>query len=131
MMWDLSKKTKAGQAISEISTAPKISEEEVIANMFRRAPAGSGCDERFPTTILSDELQDLGSAQISRMDKAFRQHSLKMALEGAHVGTAVKLQQIDLASSLYGTLPADFMAGASKTVNMKAGGLMADWDATF
>jgi hypothetical protein len=129
MMWDLTKKAKAGQGVAEI-TAPKISEEEVISNMFRRAPAGSGSDERFPS-ILSDELQDLESAQISRMDKAFRQHSLKMTLEGAHVGTAVKLQQIHLASSLHGTLPADFMAGASKVVNMKAGGLMADWDATF
>ena len=87
-------------------------------------------DERSPS-ILSDDLQDLESAQISRMDKAFRQHSLKMTLEGDYAGTAAKLFRIEQASSLEGTLPANFMNGASKVVNMKAGGLMADWDATF
>ena len=124
MMWDTKK--LGGKAMVEI-TAPKVHDEEEVSNLFRRAPPGSGMDERSPM-ILNDELQDIESASLSRMDKSFRQHSLKMALEGNFMGTEAKLQRIASASAFEGTLPESMGPASMKVASMTAGGLYKDWD---
>jgi hypothetical protein len=124
MMWDTQ---KVGRKSIVETTIPKTQEEEAISTMFRRVPPGSGMDERSPT-VISDELLEIESATISRIDRSFRQNSLKMALEGDFIGSAEKLNRIHLATAS-GILPDTMIAGSSKVASLSAGGLFKDWDA--
>lgn len=124
MMWDTKK--LGGKALVEISP-PKVHDEEVTSNLFRRTPLGSGMDERSPT-ILNDEMQEIESASLFRIEKSFRQQALKMTLEGDYIGTASKLQRIASASAFEGILPESLGLGSTKVASMTAGGLYKDWD---
>ena len=122
MMWDTK---KVGKSVTQ-TTAPKVAEEEVFSKIFRRAPPGSGMDERSPSTLPVD-LQDLESASISRIDRSLRQHSLLMTLEGTSLGTLDKVTRIQLGSLAEGTLP-ETLLGTSRVTTLAAGGLFKDWD---
>ena len=135
MMWDTKKvpvpKSPVPNPVVEETTLPntvsRINEDGSILNYFgRRAPPGAGLDERF--TAVSAEAE---AASLSRMDRAFRMHSLKMNLEGDYIGTAAKLQRIHTAATLDGTLPGTLVGNgnAATVAQVAAGGLFQDWDA--
>jgi hypothetical protein len=134
MMWD-TKRVPTPQVSTSVeettlpTTAPRIAEDGSILNYFgRRSPPGAGLDERSPAG-LTEELLEAEAASLSRMDRSFRMHSLKMTLEGDFIGTAAKMQRIHNAATLEGTLPASLVSSTATAPHMAAGGLFKDWDA--
>ena len=95
------------------------------SDLFRRAPPGSGSDDRFPS-FPKEHDQKIEHAQLSRIDQSLRQKTLKMALEGSRVGEVHKLSLISRAVH-EGILS----ESTTKVASMSAGGLFKDWDMTM
>jgi hypothetical protein len=122
-MWGVQ---KLGQSVIGTGTVTTPAEEQESAtSIFKRIPVGSGNDyrETFGKLEESNKWETL-----STIDKSFQQKTLLMSLEGSSMGTVEKLERIRLASSLDNLLPSSFSSETLKRSNVRAGGLLKDWD---
>lgn len=114
---------KLGQSVIDImAPAPTGSDS---ASIFKRTTTGSGTDDRHTFTS-EDEEHDWQT--LSKIDKSFQQKALLTALESDFLGTATKMERIQSAAAVENLLPSSFSAHGTKSSNLRAGGLMDEWE---
>lgn len=116
---------KIGQATIGTKTVP-ILQPDVTSTIFRRPTIGSGCDERAPTGP-SEATQESEFTEISKIDKAIRQFALLKGLTGDQWGSNDKIVMIQKATGVEGLLPGNSV----QSMDIRAGGLLEDWDFKF
>lgn len=95
-------------------------------SMFRRAPIGSGTDERFIEQ--SDDFKILENQKtLSKIGKSFKQKALLMELTSNTWSESEKLFRIQKAAN-EDLLPSAMSSKSAETANFHAGGLMNDWE---
>lgn len=117
---------KLGQSVIGTGTISTPTEEqESTTSIFKRIPVGSGNDYRESNGKKEEALK---WETLSTIDKSFQQKTLLMGLESVSMGSTEKIERIRLASTVESLLPSSFATETLKTSNIRAGGLMKDWD---
>jgi hypothetical protein len=115
---------KLGQSV--IGTTSVESPATQATSWFRRAPIGSGGDERCSNED-NDENENIKYETMSKIDLSFKQHSLMMELNNNKWGTNEKLERIRLGAA-DGLFPSALsLSSSAHASNLNAGGLMNDW----
>ena len=95
-------------------------------SMFRRAPMGSGTDER--DFEQSDDFKVLENAKVlSKISRSFKQKDLLMELSSNYWSESEKIFRIQKAAS-EDILPSSMSSMSVGAANIQAGGLMGDWE---
>lgn len=122
---------KLGKSLLDQSVPVVEQQEEEIPSRFKRAPVGSGKDERKMISFKKDQASydEEKNSLLSSIDKSFMQKNLLMGLESEYWGSVEKLQRIQLAASVDNLLPSSLSTTNIRTSSMHAGGLFEDdWD---
>jgi hypothetical protein len=117
---------KLGQSV--IGTTSVESPSTQATSWFRRAPIGSGGDERCSNED-NEEHESMKYETMSKIDLSFKQHSLMMELSKNKWGTQEKLERIRLGAA-DGLFPSALSLSSSPLASasdLNAGGLMNDW----
>ena len=115
---------KLGQSV--IGTTSVESPATQAQSLFRRAPIGSGGDERCSNED-SDENEYMKYETMGKINLSFKQQSLMMELNNNKWGTQEKLERIRLGAS-DGVFPSALsLSSSTRASDLNAGGLMNDW----
>lgn len=118
---------KLGQSV--IGTTTTTAPSTGVGSMFRRAPVGSGTDERINEE--SEEMIELKNKALYKISKSIRQHGLLMELNGDRWSEAEKLSRVNMAVR-DDILPSSVLGAVSvaspHASNLHSGGLLDDWN---
>jgi len=121
---------KLGQSV--IGTTTTTSPATGTGSMFRRAPIGSGTDERVDED--TEEMIEFKNKSLNKISKSIRQHALLMELNGGRWSESEKISRISIGVR-DDILPASVLGAVSvaspHASSLHSGGLLDDWNFTM
>lgn len=121
---------KLGQSV--IGTITTTAPASGTGSMFRRAPIGSGTDERVDED--TEEMIGLKNKSLYKISKSIRQHALLMELNGDRWSESEKMSRVSMAVR-DDILPSSVLGAVSTASphasSLYSGGLLDDWNFTM
>jgi hypothetical protein len=124
---------KLGQSVISQNTTEVIIDHATLLRL--RPTIGSGEDERgvrSSSSVDFFESEENVEATLTRIEKSYKQRSLLMSLKNPKISNFDKLEAVRNAVRVDGLLNIPLMTtNEVRTVNIKSGSLMNDWNLTF